>query len=265
MSKSITLNHFTIKVMSFTDWIMDLAMALVKELDGAGWYDAAHHGQVGRVGCNRANRRIMPGSPGDLRVLIVAADPLVRAGLASALGDEPGLEVVAQLDPAGAAAEAASLHRAQVVVWDLGWGAEPVRELPDTAAPLILLLSGAHTPRQIWRAGLGGMLPRETETGSLTSALRAAAEGWVVLHPIYARQVMPENLRPEDLVEPLTERETEVLRLLAEGLSNRAIAHRLGISEHTVKFHVNAILGKLGAQSRTEAAMRAASLGLILL
>ncbi len=197
--------------------------------------------------------------------MIVAADPLVRAGLAAALGGEPGLEVVAQLDPAGAVAEDTSLHRAQVVVWDLGWGSEPAHDLPDAGAPLVLLLSEVHTPRQIWRGGLGGMLPRQTETGRLAGALRAAAEGWVVLDPGYASQVAPDAARPEDLAEPLTDRETDVLRLLAEGLSNRAIAHQLGISEHTVKFHVNAILGKLGAQSRTEAAMRAAALGLIFL
>jgi DNA-binding NarL/FixJ family response regulator len=67
------------------------------------------------------------------------------------------------------------------------------------------------------------------------------------------------------LVEPLTAREDQVLQLLAEGLTNRAIARRLGISEHTVKFHVNAILGKLAAQSRADAVMRATRLGLILL
>ena len=67
------------------------------------------------------------------------------------------------------------------------------------------------------------------------------------------------------LIEPLTPREIEVLHLLAEGMTNRAIAQRLEISEHTVKFHVNAILGKLGAQSRTDAVVRATRLGVILL
>ena len=73
------------------------------------------------------------------------------------------------------------------------------------------------------------------------------------------------ELDPQPLIESLTPREVEVLKLLAEGLSNRAIAFGLGISEHTVKFHVNAIMGKLGAQSRTEAAVRATQLGLLLL
>ena len=68
---------------------------------------------------------------------------------------------------------------------------------------------------------------------------------------------------PADLVEELTPRETEVLQLLADGLTNKAIAQRLGISDHTVKFHVNAVLGKLGAQSRTEAVVRASRLGLL--
>ena len=73
------------------------------------------------------------------------------------------------------------------------------------------------------------------------------------------------DIEPSPLVESLTPREVEVLQLLAEGLPNKGIAQRLGISEHTVKFHVNAIMGKLGAQSRTEAVVQATRLGLILL
>ena len=88
----------------------------------------------------------------------------------------------------------------------------------------------------------------------------------VVLDPNLAAAVLPEIGRmPGRPMEELTPRELEVLRLLAEGLPNKTIAHRLDISEHTVKFHVNSILSKLGAHSRTEAVINATRLGLILL
>jgi DNA-binding NarL/FixJ family response regulator len=98
------------------------------------------------------------------------------------------------------------------------------------------------------------------------AALQAAAQGLAVLDPAFASEVLPARERMgEAPIEELTPRELEVLQLLAEGLSNRAVARQLDISEHTVKFHVNAILGKLGAQSRTEAVVRATRLGMILL
>jgi len=94
----------------------------------------------------------------------------------------------------------------------------------------------------------------------------AAAHGLVVLDPSLVNPVLEaRDPSSASLVEELTPRELEVLGLLAEGLPNKAIARRLGISDHTVKFHVNAVLGKLGAQSRTEAVVRATRLGLILL
>jgi DNA-binding NarL/FixJ family response regulator len=88
----------------------------------------------------------------------------------------------------------------------------------------------------------------------------------IALDPALADVVQPSrDLLPQPPAEELTPRELEVLQLLAEGLSNKAIAYRLDISEHTVKFHVNAILGKLSAQSRTEAVVQATRLGLIIL
>ncbi len=88
----------------------------------------------------------------------------------------------------------------------------------------------------------------------------------MVLDPTLAPAILPaRDWEDEPLVEALTPREEEVLHLLADGLSNKAIALQLGISDHTVKFHVNAILGKLGAQSRTEAVVRATRMGLLVL
>src|SRR5262249_58818697 len=115
-------------------------------------------------------------------------------------------------------------------------------------------------------AGARGVLLRDTPADRLAAALEAAVRGLVVLDESLAEGWLR---RPAagaaPLVEPLTPRELQVLELLAEGLSNKAIAGRLGISDHTAKFHVNAILGKLGVQSRTEALVQAARLGLIVL
>ena len=94
----------------------------------------------------------------------------------------------------------------------------------------------------------------------------AVTHGLLVLDPSLAEAVPPiRDAHPTGAATVLTPREQEVLQLLAEGLPNKSIADRLGITEHTVKFHVNAILGKMGAQSRTEAVTRATRLGLILL
>ncbi|HMK93517.1 MAG TPA: response regulator transcription factor [Thermoleophilia bacterium] len=99
----------------------------------------------------------------------------------------------------------------------------------------------------------------------LAAALSAAARGLVVLDDALEGMLPRTREVEEALPEQLTPREREVLGLLAEGLSNKAIASRLGISDHTAKFHVNAILGKLGAETRTEAIVHAVRLGLILL
>jgi two-component system nitrate/nitrite response regulator NarL len=115
-------------------------------------------------------------------------------------------------------------------------------------------------------AGARGLLSRDISSERLMAALTAAAQGLMVLDLSLVPNLLGTGERlPSPLAEELTPREIEVLALLAEGLPNKTIAHRLNISEHTVKFHVNAIMGKLGAQSRTEAVVRATRLGLILL
>ena len=120
-----------------------------------------------------------------------------------------------------------------------------------------------------WRGGARGLLPREVQADTLLSALPDLGRGLVVLDASFAGDLLlsaqPKTAAGERLVEDLTARELEVLQLLAEGLPNKTIAQRLGVSDHTIKFHVNAILGKLGAQSRTEAVVRATRLGLIVL
>lgn len=205
--------------------------------------------------------------PRDVRLLVVAADPLVRAGLSASLADQPGLRVVGQIAPSEDLAGQAGAFQAEVVLWDLGWSPshfEDIDSLDSLGLPVVLLVGEAQSAPTAWRQGVSGLLSRESDVAQIAAAATAAAEGLTVLGPGHQGEIAPRRREREaHLAEPLTPRETEVLELLAEGLSNRAIAHRLSISEHTVKFHVNAILGKLDAQSRTEAAVRAAALGLI--
>jgi DNA-binding NarL/FixJ family response regulator len=163
--------------------------------------------------------------------------------------------------------EDALLYRADIWLWDLGWDADALpADLADAEAPVIALLPDDTLAAGALAAGARGLLFREASLESLCRAIEAAAEGLLVLDPALLGVVQapahPQEMPP---VEPLTGREREVLQLLAEGLSNRAIAQALAISEHTVKFHVNAIMSKLDAQSRTEAVVRATRLGLILL
>lgn len=214
----------------------------------------------------------------DLRVLIVADDPLARAGLAALLADQPDCIVVGQTAGDADLASDLDVYRPDVALWDLGWerssdssasslpGLEYLVELGDIGLPVVGLLSDESQASDAQVAGVLGLLPRDTGPERLVAALMAVAQGLAVLDPSLVPPLLGTRDQPvPPLVEELTPRELEVLDLLAEGLSNKAIALRLGISEHTVKFHVNAVMGKLGAQSRTEAVVRATRLGLILL
>ena len=205
-----------------------------------------------------------------IRVLIVADDPLARAGLAMLLSDQPDCEVVGQVAAESASKDIFDTFPADVALWDLGWNSAPaldrLSELPAESPPVVALLSDAVHAVEVWAAGARGILPRDISGNSLRSALMAAAQGLVVIDPQTAVSLLPSA--EHSLAQPLgelTPREVEVLQLLSEGLPNKAIASQLGISEHTVKFHVNAIMGKLGAQSRTDAVIRATRSGLIIL
>ena len=108
-------------------------------------------------------------------------------------------------------------------------------------------------------------VPETAGAAQIESALHAVAEGLTVFDEMIARTAAPQGRAEVELEEPLTHRELEVLQLLAGGLTNKEIAQRLGISDHTVKFHVNAILGKLGVETRTEAVVHAARLGIVVI
>jgi len=209
----------------------------------------------------------------DLSLLVISREPLSRAGL-SALLQTAGFRVLAEGTPREGLARGAAIHRPDVVVWDLGWeaadatgAAELLAEIPDVEAPIVALVRDEQDAATLLAGGSAGVLLHEAPAERLYAALRAVAEGLTVVDAGLALPSLrlADRAGLEPLTEELTPREIEVLDLLAEGLTNRAIAQHLDISEHTVKFHLSALMGKLGAQSRTEAVTRATRLGLLVL
>lgn len=216
----------------------------------------------------------MSTSDSDLRLIVVAENLLARAGL-TALLEARGFAVVAQSD-GGDLDRAVAEGGADALIVDLGWQSQNLREalaewLGDI--PVLALVADDETEESLLAllgllAALPGyaILPRESDPDAFASALQAIDFGLIALDP--SLPLLPvARVDPQLMGEttPLTPRENEVLQVLAQGMTNKAIALDLDITEHTVKFHVNAIMGKLGAQSRTEAVVRATQLGLIVL
>ena len=205
-----------------------------------------------------------------LRLLIIADDPLTRAGLAALLDAQPNCTVVGKIAGDTNLLANLEMYQPDVLLWDLGWDPESMLEqladLRDLDLPSVVLLSDAAYTAEAWSTGVKALLLRAVNEDRLVAALLAAAQDLVTLDPEITPLLLPnvQNSVPPP-VESLTPRELEVLQHLAQGLPNKTIAHQLNISEHTVKFHVNASMSKLGAQSRTEAVVRATQLGLILL
>jgi DNA-binding NarL/FixJ family response regulator len=209
------------------------------------------------------------------RVFIVAAPLRARRELIALLEDAPDVEVVGTASSVEAAAEEWE-ELDVLLIRDSG---ESTDELFDSLednglarqTPILLLLEQA-TQNKMSRAirlGIRGVLPSDVASAQLLSAVSAVAKGLLVLQPaeqaLAAASTQSRNGETAELFEPLTAREKEVLQMLAGGLGNKQIAARLKISEHTAKFHVASILGKLGASSRTEAVSLGLRGGLILL
>jgi DNA-binding NarL/FixJ family response regulator len=205
----------------------------------------------------------------EIRVLIVGDDPLARSAIARLLSDDPEIAIAGQASADEAASGAAAIA-ADVAVWDLGLdpksSIERLRDLEESGLPWVALVASAELGAAAIAAGARGALFRYAEGGRLIAALRSVVRGLVVLDESLADAALrPRAAHAAPPIEMLTPRELEVLGLLSQGLSNKSIADRLRISEHTAKFHVNSILAKLGAEGRTEAVVRAAKLGLVVL
>lgn len=210
----------------------------------------------------------------DLRLLIVAPDPLARAGLATLLSGQEGSILIGQTNSSDTLPDELDTYRPDIIIWDLGWEpeehlgllADVIGEDDETIFSVIALLPDEEQTPAVWATGVKGILLRETTAEQLSSAITAVGQGLTVLAGDLSRQLLATPPAADlDPADELTGRELEVLQLVAEGLTNKAIAQALSISEHTVKFHINTIMGKLNAPSRTAAVVRATRLGLILL
>jgi two-component system, NarL family, response regulator YdfI len=202
-----------------------------------------------------------------IRLAIAASSAVVRAGLEALARSDP------EIDLAGSFPDLASLEALQP---DVILAAVPLEEMTPPAdgfTPPVVLLSSNAQPvwnRDVLRAGVRAVLPRDASPGEILSAVAAAANGLAVLDPhdlegLLSIPVAASFASSAAETAVLTPRELEVLRMMAEGEANKAIAWKLGISEHTAKFHVASILTKLNAASRAEAVAIGLRKGLILL
>ena len=208
-------------------------------------------------------------------VAIFSADPVLRRNLEQLPRDDPTLVIVGMVDQPSSVRELVNRNLIDVFLVDA-----PTRELlaeyraGRDQITLVVLLDGGNaedTARSL-SAGARAVLDRSASRNEIIAAIKAAIAGFVVVPANILVTLLPEAPLADDLLTAdgseharLTRRELEVLAAMADGASNKAIARRLGISFHTVKFHVAAILAKLDADSRTEAVAKAAQLGLVML
>jgi DNA-binding NarL/FixJ family response regulator len=217
----------------------------------------------------------MVATPAPIRILVVDDHPIVRDGLLAILGTQPDFAVIGE---AGTGADAVRLSQTlnpDVVLLDLEMpemdGVEALQQMrhlrPDIC---VIVLTAFDTDERIVsavRAGAQGYLLKGTPREEIFRAIRVVSQGGSLLEPLVASKLMHHlesgAQQPRQPSESLTEREREVLQLLAQGRTNKEIAASLVISERTVKFHVSSILAKLNVGNRTEAVTLAAQQGLV--
>jgi DNA-binding NarL/FixJ family response regulator len=215
-----------------------------------------------------------------IRLLLVDDQSLFREGLNTLLSGRTGLEVVGEAGDGKEALDLAAAIKPDVVLMDLRMpvldGVAATRllrqELPECRVIVLTTFEDDEYVFDALRAGAAGYLLKDVSSDTLVEAIRAAARGDSFLQPSITTKVVAEFTRMAEpattaearsLVEPLSDREAEILALVATGASNKEIAVQLFITEGTVKNHVTHILGKMGARDRTQAALMARELGLV--
>jgi len=216
-----------------------------------------------------------------LRLLLVDDQAMFREGLGTLLALQPDFEIAGEAGDGAAAVASAKRIRPDVVLMDLRMpgvgGVEATRRIKAAQPEVrVIVLTTFEEDEEVFaalRAGASGYLLKASPSEKLCEAIRLAARGESLLEPSVAAKLVaeftrlaarvPAAMKPVVLAEPLSVREREVLRLLAEGLSNKEIGQRLNIAEGTVKNHMSQVLGKLGVLDRTQAALRARELGLM--
>ncbi len=226
-----------------------------------------------------------------IRVLLVDDQALFREGLSTLLSVYPDVQVVGEAGNGEEALSQVAVHQPDVVLMDLRMpvldGAAATRRIRSAHPHIqVIVLTTFDDDEHIFdglRAGAVGYLLKDVPSPRLVEAIRTAARGESFLHPSVATRLVaefnrltgthpsvpspaispPSSSTPSPLLEPLSERELEILRHLAQGASNREIANTLYITEGTVKNHITNILGKLGVRDRTQAALKAREMGMI--
>lgn len=215
-----------------------------------------------------------------IRVLLADDQALFREGLETLLSFHKDIEIIGQASSGQEAVDLALKFRPDVILMDMqmpilnGVGATRrlKNTLPDCRVIMLTTFNDNETVFEALRAGAVGYLLKDVGSAQLADSIRATARGESILDPSVAAKVVAEFSRVSNMVaatsstvlpEPLSEREVELLRLIASGSSNKEIAEALFITEGTVKNHITHILGKLGVRDRTQAALRAKEIGLI--
>ena len=213
-----------------------------------------------------------------IRVLICDDQALVRAGFRAILGSRPEIEVVGEAENGAEAVALAERRRPDVILMDIRMpvldGVEATRRLVAEGSPArILVLTTFDLDEYVHaaiRAGASGFLLKDVTPGNLVEAIRIVAGGDALLAPSVTRRLLerfavtlPAGDQSSEVLGQLTPRETEVLRLLAAGLSNAEIASELVVSEATIKTHISSLLRKLGLRDRVQAVILAYETGLV--
>ena len=212
-----------------------------------------------------------------IRVLIVDDQTLVRQGVRSLLALAEGIEVIGEAGDGRQAVELVPQLNPDVVLMDMRMpvmsGLEALQTMArnNTLPPTIILTTFDDDQLVLagLKAGAKGYLLKDVTLEKLVSAIQAVADGGSLVQPAVTQRLLSglENVRNEfvslDRPDPLTERETEILRLMAGGFSNKEIANSLGVAEGTIKNHVSNILSKLGVRDRTRAVLKAFELQLV--
>jgi len=196
-----------------------------------------------------------------IRIGIVARAIALRLGLRELLQGLPEIEVAAE------AAQARELPPVDVLILTTP---ASLADLPPEPPPVLLLTDDTERASGLVNLAVWGLLPLEATVEELSAALHALVEGLVVGAPVLVGQLVDQPFQhtyegAEEIIDPLTARERQVLQLAAEGLANKEIATRLQLSEHTVKFHLSSLYSKLGVSSRTEAVRTGTRQGWVIL
>ncbi len=214
----------------------------------------------------------MPNSQSIIRVVVIAVSPVIRMGLSAMLDDNPKLAVVESGVDLDSLTSKIEQLQPDVVLYD--WNGNDYETITQQLVSATIILTDELEDINlgtVLAAGVKGILPQDSEESEIIAAIEAVASGLVVLHPEIVDNLglhKETNLQKKsdlDSIQTLTPREIEILQMLTRGLSNKAIAQQLHISDHTVKFHVSSIFQKLNISTRTEAVAVGVRLGLIML